>query len=167
MPGAELLAHLVPEVGVDGRAVLHLLRRAGDVDRRGQELPVAVPEEQHLDAVVLVAFDVAEVRPVRAAVHLRVPVGVDGATVLGHDGVPQAPADPARRPGLPGLHRRLGHAVDQERDVFGRLHDPVGGELIVPFLHHRRGVGVRGAEDELVDVEVGDPVLEAPADLAR
>jgi hypothetical protein len=94
--GAELRPHLVPEVGVDRREVLHLLRRAGDVDRRGQELPVAVPEEQHLDAVVFAGFEVAEVRRIGAAVHLRMPIGVDGAPVLRHDGVSQAPAHEAR-----------------------------------------------------------------------
>ena len=160
----ELLPHLVPEVGVDGRPALHLLRRAGDVDRRGHQLLVPVPEEQHLDAVVLVPLDPPECGLVRRAVHLGVAVGVDRAAVLRHHRMPEPPADEPRLAALPGSRGDPGDAFDQERAILGRLHHPFAGDLVEPVLHVGCRMRVRGVEDELPRVEPGNPFLEPPAD---
>ena len=163
VPGLQRLADLVPEVGVDGRLPLDLLRRAGDVHRRGDQLAAAVPEEEHLDALVLRPLDAAEVGLVRGAVHHRLAVGIDGAPVLGDDRVPEAPADAGGPARLPGVRRRLGDPPGEEFGVFRRLHDPVLGDQVPPLLVDRRGVRVRGADHQLPDVEPGQPALEQRA----
>ena len=63
----------MPEVGVKRQAALRFLRRAGHVDRRGDELVLLVPEEQHVEVVVLVAFDAAELLVLVAPYILAVP----------------------------------------------------------------------------------------------
>ena len=104
---------------------------------------------------------------IRGAVHLGTAVGVDRSPVLGHHGMPQSPADAARLARFPRLHRRLGDPGGEELRVLRRLHDAVLGDLVIPFLHDGRRVGVRGVEHQLLDVEVGEPVLRRAGGPAR
>ena len=163
MAFAKLLAHLVPEVGIDSRTALDLLGRARDVDRGGDQFPVTVPEEEYLDAVVLVALDPPERRLVRAAVHLRVAIGVDGTAVLGHHGMPQAPTDKPRPAILPGARRDQSETVDQEGTILGGPEHTLLRELVHPVEQIRRRVRVGGIEDQLSRVEAGDPPLQSLA----
>ena len=165
VPGSQGFADFMPEVGVHGRESLDLLGGARDVDRRGEQLPLEVPEEEHLDALIFGPLDAAEVRLIRGAVHLGMAVGVDRSPVLGHHGMPQSPADAARLARFPRLHRHLGDPGGEELRVLRRLHDAVLGDLVIPFLLDGRRVGVRGVEHQFLDVEVGETVLHAPADL--
>ena len=158
--GAELLADLVPEIGIDRRPALDFLRWAGHIDRGGEQLLIAIPEEQHVDTVVLVALDPPKVREVGPSVHLGMTVGVDSPPVLSDDRVPHAPAHLSRFAVPPGCDCNLTDPVDQERAVFGRLDDPLSRNVVHAVLHIGRGVSVRGVEEELTPVEIGNPVLE-------
>jgi len=151
----------VEEVGVDRRTALDLLRRAGEVDRRSQEVLLAVEEEKHFDGVVLVALEAAEVGLVGATVHHRAAVGVDRAAVLSDDGMPQAPSHGASLAILPSLGRGLRHPVDEELGVLGRLDDPFLGNVIGRFSEHRAGVGVRAAHEQLLHVKVRQALGDA------
>ena len=165
MPRSQRFADVVPEVGVDGRSPFDLLRGAGDVDRRGEQFPLAVPEEQHLDALILRTFDAAEVRPIGGAVHLGPAVGIDRSPVLGHHGMSKSPADPTRLARFPGLDCGLGDPRREELRILRRLHDAVPGDLVIPFLHDGRRVRVRGVEQQFPDIQAGNPVLDPPANL--
>jgi hypothetical protein len=147
------LADFVEEVGVDRRAALDLLRRAGEVDRRGQELFLAVEEEQHFDGVVFVALDASEVALVGAAVHHRAAVGVDRAAVVSDDGMPQAPRHGAGLAILPGRATASDTRSMKNRRTRS-AGQPLRRECGRPFSEHRAGVGVRAAHEQFLRVEV-------------
>jgi len=153
MPLAQGLAHGMPEVGVDRQPALRFLRRTGHVDRRGDQVLLLVPEEEHLQVVVLVALDAVESLGVGGAVHLGRAVGVDRAAILGDDGLALPPADLARPPLLPALGDRLGDSAGQKLHVLGRLHDAAFRQRVAALDRHRGIVRVRGTDEELVDVE--------------
>src|SRR5258706_15604060 len=98
----------MPEVGIHERVSFNLLRGAGDVDRRGEQLALAVPEEEYLPPLVLGPFDAAEVGQIRRAIHLGMSIGIDRTPVLGHYRVAQSPAGASWFARLPGFHRRIG-----------------------------------------------------------
>ena len=153
VPRSQRFADLMPEVGVHGRAPFDLLRGAGDVDRRGEQFPLAIPEEQHLDALVFRPFDAAEVRPVRwgrTSGPGRRHRPSDDSGPPRHGPAPSRP-DPACA--IPRPSRRLGDPRGEELRILRRLHDPVPGDLVIPFLHDGRRVRVRGIEHALS----GDP----------
>ena len=144
----------MPEVGVHGRESFDLLGRTGDVDRRGEQFPFGIPEEEDFDPLIFRPFDPAKVRQIRGAVHLGMAIGVDRSPILGHHGMSQPPADATRlalaRPSPPP--RRPG---SKKIGVLRRLHDAVLGNLVFPFLHDGRRVRVGGVEQEFLAIEVG------------
>ena len=151
-----LLAHVVPEIGIQGRASFHFLRRTGHVDGRGQRLLLLVPEVKQLDAAVGPAFETLKVRAVGRPVHLRRAVGVGRAAVVADDRMAQPPTHAARLTRIPGSGGHLRQLADEELDVLGRLHRRLGN-IVLAFLGHRRGVRVRRADDQLASIEVLKP----------
>ena len=150
-------ADVVPEVGADLAAALGLGRGRQRQGGRLQPL-LRVVEAQDVDRVVLVALDAAERGIAGVAEHLGRAVAVHHAAVVTGDRVAQPPGDGPRRPALPGLHDRLGHLLVQPGHILLGLHGILVVLLIVAVLEqHRRRVGVRGGQEELVEVEAGQP----------
>jgi hypothetical protein len=70
---------------------------------------------------------------------------------------PQAtlPGCRAATPGPP-----VGHAARHPLGVLAGLHDAGLGQRVLAVLGHRRGVRVRGAEEQFLRIEVGQPVAQ-------
>ena len=152
----------MPEVSVNGRTSFDLLRGAGDVDRRGEQFPLAVPEAQDLDTLILRTFDAAKVRPIGGSVHLGAAVGIDRSPILCHHGMSKSPANPTRPARFPSLDRGLGDPCREELRILRWLHDAVLGDLVIPFRHDGRSVRMRGVEQQFPDIQAGDPLRESP-----
>ena len=177
MPLLQLLADLVPEVGRDVHRVFGLLRRAGHVDHHAGELPLLVPEEEQLHAVVFVAFDRVEALQPGVAVHGGLAVEVRGPAVVAYHGLAEGPAHAARLAPLPGPDGRIGQPRDEEIGVLRGLHharvlahvvEAAEGAVGLPGA----GVRVGAVEEKLPGIEIGqllldgvlDPVLRGLAD---
>jgi len=151
---AQPLAHGVPEISVDGQTAFGFLRRTRHIDHGGQELVLLVPEEQHVQAVILIALNAAEVLGVGGAVHLGGPIRVHSASIVGHDGLAQPPADLSRLALLPRLDDCVGDLRRHELRVFRGLHIAFLGQRVTPFERDRRVVRVRGVHEQLAHIEV-------------
>ena len=110
--------------------------------------------------MVFVVLQSTKVAYVGGAVHLRTAVGIDGPALVRHNGVSQAVTHPAGFPPLPSLISNLGYLLREKIDVFRRLHH-VRRNLVPTFAHHRRGMRMRGIQDKLVDVKIGQLTLES------
>ena len=157
--GTQQLTDFVPIIRTDGQVVLRLLRWTGNIDRRGDELLVLVPEEQHLDAVVFIALQAAKPVVVRLAIHLRVAVSVDRAPVLADNGMPQSPADQSRLARTPGFYDDLGQPINEKLDVLLGLDHAILGKIVAGPYHRRSGMRMRRANDQLAEIEVRHTVL--------
>ena len=178
---AQHLPRVVPEIGREIFLSLHLLGRAVDGDRHALELLLVAPEEEHVDRMVRKALDMREIRIGRVPVHARRAVDVDGAPVVGDDGVAQRRAHAARLAGLPRLDDDGAETFGQEVEILGRPHhvfslrgnaiSPTTAEIVgvqVRFLgvgQGRRGVGMRCRDNDLLYVEIGGTLLDSPAHL--
>lgn len=165
---AQLLAHVVPEIGVEGALALHRLRRAGEVHRDRLQLPVAVPEEKGLHAAVLRTLEAAKLRRIGFPVHLRAPVAVDRAAVVPDRGVTERPTDAGAGAGLPGARRHVDEPRQQEIDILRRLHDAGRRQVVfvtaLTELHrHRRGVGVRRGQEHPPQIDLRQAGAQALA----
>jgi hypothetical protein len=140
------LAHAVPEIGADYGAAGRLCC-AGHRNGRRLEPPLGIVETQNIDGVILVPFDVAELRVVGVAVHLGRPVAVGHAAIVADDGVAQSPGDRSRGPGGPSLRDCVAHALVEKWQVVLRLHGVAVVFVVVRALeHHRRRMGVGGGQ---------------------
>ena len=172
---AQLVAGLVPEVGGDRRAAFVHLRRTSDIDHHAGQSAACVEGVEEPDRMVFVPFDMAEVRPVRAAVHLGSPPLVRRQPVVPYDGMTEPEAHAARLAALPRLGNGPGNPGRGEfqeprrrHDVVARHHaeprplvgnlQPIGGKPrrdVQAGPHARRLVGVRGQEHDLLHVDFG------------
>ncbi len=153
--GAQPFANIVPEIGVNRGLAFHHLRGAGDVNAGRQELLFRRPKEQQFQAVVRAALDAAEFGRAGGTVHLGGAVGIDGAAVVAHHGLPQPPAYAARLSLVPGAHADVHQPRHEEFHVFPGRHYPLLRNIVFPFFGHRPGVGVRGGQDQFARIEVG------------
>ncbi|OPZ86609.1 MAG: hypothetical protein BWY76_00865 [bacterium ADurb.Bin429] len=150
----QLYPHLVPEVGGEGVFVLGLLRGARQVHHHAGERAIAVEGIEQVDAVVLVAFDVAESGGVRLPVHAGGAVQIAGAAIMPHHRVPEAAGDGPRRAGVPRRRRRLGDARDEEGEhLIGRHDLRTLRRLVMGVGEHRPGMRVCGHQHEPHAVE--------------
>src|SRR5690606_3740428 len=93
VPLLEHFSRLMPECCINGRSALHFLSGTRKADGGGSQLALSVPEEEHVDVVVFVPLEPAEIRAGSAAVHLGRAVGKRRSAVLGYDGMPQSPTN--------------------------------------------------------------------------
>jgi FdhD protein len=157
--------HRIPEVRVEKGESADFLRRARDIDRGGEELIRCVPEVEHIDAVIFAAFDPAEVRAVRRAIHDRFVVGVIRAPVLGDHRLALAPRHLAGPAFFPCFHGGLRDPRGHPVRIRTRLHDPALREHVFAVHGDRRGVGVGRAEEEFCRSKPGSRSREVGADL--
>ena len=107
----EGFADIVPVIGIQVPTRLNFLRGTGHVDRDadGDLRLLPIVREQNMYAVVLEAFDMAEVGPVRRPVHPRRTVQVGHPPVVCDDRMAEPPTDasfPARLPRLANCLRQ-------------------------------------------------------------
>ena len=84
---AKFSTHLVPVVGGELPQVFVDLGGTWQHQQYAAESTRGVPGEQHVDAVILVTANVAEVIAPCFAVHLAFAVGVDGVAIVAHHSV--------------------------------------------------------------------------------
>ena len=92
----------MPEVGVYRILSFDLLSRAGDVDRRGDQLIRRIPATEDFDTVVFVTFEAGKRRHRGRSIQLGPAVPRNRQPILRDHGVTQAPADASWPAGLPG-----------------------------------------------------------------
>jgi len=149
------LAHFAPVVRVDRVAVLHLLRRAGNVDERRQKPVLHVPEEHAVDVVVFDPFNRTEVGVVCLSIHHGRTVRVNCAAVIRDHRVSESVGELRRLAILPRLRGSRRNPGCRKSIVFGRLHDVRIVRRILAVRLARRGMGMRRGDDDFVERELG------------
>jgi hypothetical protein len=130
------------------------LRRAGHVHSDRLQVVFPIVEKNGADVIVIHAFQMDEVGPIRVAVHLRRTVRVHDATTEADAVSVQAIRHLTRRDVLPGGHNAIADLVGQESD---RLFD--GHGLLIdwntrcPRAENGGGVRVRCREDDVLNVD--------------
>jgi hypothetical protein len=158
-PASDLQPHIMPEIGRDFAQPFGFLGRAGDIDDDSRRRLVLAPEKEHLDAVILVTFEIGETGLAGLAVHDRRAVEVVGPAVPADDRVAERPTHAAGLTALPGFDRDSGGSLHEEVRVFRRRHYALvladiieRAEILVG--ESRPGVSVRGVQKQLLGLEV-------------
>lgn len=148
-------AQVAPEVRVELRVVLVLLRGARDVEHHRDQLVFFVPEAENIQVRVGHPLDGAEVRPVGFAVHDGGPVLVNGAAIVRDVHVAQTETVTGGDAGLPRLLNGRNNARDGEVTELGVLHVVALGRRVRRVaVEGRAVVRVRDGHDDVLGVHV-------------